>query len=71
MKVCTRNGEVRKSTFKWNVTHLKGDIANKLKEKWVSLPKETFFLQNEVYNHIIQIIQQAKGKGTQEEETQS
>jgi hypothetical protein len=29
--------------FKWNVTHLKGEIAIKIKEKWVSLPSYASF----------------------------
>ena len=35
--------EVRKTTFKWNVSHLKDEILDKLEEKWVGLPRDVHF----------------------------
>ena len=44
LEVAIGQGEVQKSTYKWNVAHLGGDIGDKLREKWASLPKEASFL---------------------------
>ena len=35
--------DVRTSTFKWNVIHLKGEISNLLSDKWTGLPIQTSF----------------------------
>ena len=36
--------ETRKSPFKWNVAHLKGEMTTKLRELWEGLPRDaTFF----------------------------
>ena len=39
------SGEIRKASYKWNVTYLKGDFARKLKEKWESSPTKVTFFQ--------------------------
>ena len=44
IEVCNSRSEARKSVFKWNVAHLKGEIGEKLNDKWISLPKHEFFL---------------------------
>lgn len=44
LEVAIGQGEVQKSTYKWNVAHLGGDIGDKLRKKWASLPKEASFL---------------------------
>lgn len=31
-EICIGNGEVRRVMFEWNVTYLKGEFADKLKE---------------------------------------
>lgn len=44
IELTIKNGEVRKSTFKWNVTNLKGEMTVKLQEKWARLlTNVTFF----------------------------
>lgn len=43
MELCIGEGEVRKSAFKWNVEHLKGETGTKLRDKWDSLPKDASF----------------------------
>ena len=35
---------MQKSTYKWNVAHLGGDIGDKLRETWASLSKDASFL---------------------------
>ena len=35
--------EERKGAFKWNTTHLKGELREKLEERWVSLPEGANF----------------------------
>ena len=37
------NGEVRKSTFKWNISHLQGEICDTLSECWNKLLGDTSF----------------------------
>ena len=39
------NNETRRSAFKWNASHLKGETIDALSEKWTSQPEETFFFQ--------------------------
>ena len=34
---------MRRSTYKWNAEHLGGDIGDKLRERWASLPKEASY----------------------------
>ena len=43
LETCSGKGELRKLAFKWNVAHLGGEIREKLKEKWDSLPKDAPF----------------------------
>ena len=38
--------KIRKSTFKWNVAHLKGEMITKLREVWENLPGVPRFSQN-------------------------
>ena len=33
------SGECKKSAFKWNISHLKGDILAKMEEKWNGMPE--------------------------------
>jgi exonuclease III len=44
IEVSIGSGEVRKTTYKWNVSHLK-EFAGKMTEKWDSLPIEATFFQ--------------------------
>ena len=40
------SGEGRKTSFKWNMFYLKGDMIERLRERWEALPKEaTFFFK--------------------------
>ena len=36
-------GEVRKFSYKWNVAHLGGEIGERLRERWDSLPRDASF----------------------------
>ena len=38
-----RESEMRKTTFKWNVSYLKDDIVDKLEKKWEGLPRDAHF----------------------------
>ena len=33
----------RRSTFKWNISHLKGETTEALRDRWTSLPEGSFF----------------------------
>lgn len=43
VEVSIGSGEVRKTACKWNVTYLKEEFADKLKENWDNLPTKAFF----------------------------
>ena len=44
LEVAIGQGEARKSAYKWNVAHLKGDIRDKLQEMWTNIPLDASFL---------------------------
>ena len=50
------SGELRKTSFKWNVSYLKGEFAGQLREKWESLPRDATFFQK--LRHITRLYRQ-------------
>lgn len=56
--------EERKSALKWNVFHLKGEMAAKLKEIWVSQPANATFFHK--FQHITKYYKQYSKKKTKE-----
>ena len=44
LEVVFGQGKALKSTYNWNVAHHKGDIGDKLQEKWTNLPLDASFL---------------------------
>ena len=46
LEISIGNGEVRKSTFKWNITHLHGETCDILSECWNKLPRDASFFSN-------------------------
>ena len=43
LKLHIGSGEGRKTTFKWNVSHLKGELMERLKERWNGIPEDANF----------------------------
>lgn len=41
--MCIGQDNVRNSPFKWNVSHLRGEVANQLRHMWATLMPETSF----------------------------
>lgn len=50
------SSEVKKAAFKWNVTNLKGEFVDKLKDKWNNLPTEAPFFHK--LRHITRLYRQ-------------
>ena len=43
IEVCMGEKGIRKSSFTWNITHLKGETITALRDRWSSLPCESSF----------------------------
>lgn len=69
IKVHIGNHEVRKSAFKWNVAHLKGEMTAKLREIWERLSRDaTFFSKlRHVTRYYIQFSKQKAKEHKREE----
>ena len=57
MEICMGEEGARRSSFKWNISHLKGEMVGTLRERWSSLPEESPFFQKlrnvtRLYRHL-------------------
>lgn len=43
MELSISKEEIRKSSFKWNATHLKGEVTDELRTRWTSLLEDASF----------------------------
>ena len=44
LELYIRSGEERKTTFKWNMAHLKRELRGRLEERWNGMPEDTNFV---------------------------
>ena len=69
MELRIGSGETRKTTFKWNVTYLKGEFSGKLKKKWEGLPANaTFFFKLRQISRLYRQLSKNKARKHKREE---
>ena len=56
LEICIGDGEIRKSTYKWNVAHLQEETCELLRECWSKLPQTTYFFSK--IRHISRVFKQ-------------
>lgn len=67
--LCLGQEVIRKSSYKWNVSHLKGEIASQLKHMWATLPQGmTFFSKLRKVARFYRFLNMQKAKEFRKEE---
>ena len=56
MEICIGEDGARRSAFKWNILHLKGETARALREKWSGLLEDSYFFQK--LRHVTRLFRQ-------------
>ena len=69
MELCIGEDGARRSTFKWNISHLRGETADALRERWSSLPEgSSFFHKLRSITRLFRQISKQKAKEFRKEE---